>query len=420
MPGMDEEEIPVYLEYLKKNKRLSVTENGIVLKLPSLIDFITNIQDERQRVVLKERLSGKTYKEIAKLLSISKERAKQVEKKGLNIVKALNMKMNGTYLFEEDRFVYLYENYLFNKNDLMKYFELSENQYNAIRLLSGKKGTKIADDDALQDDRLDKEMKARIRRFIDKDLIKVDGRKIPIRKQSIRDYILETKCINEATVKSFAEANNSFVKAHQLEGRSDLLIGEKQMKYLENLIFGSIDVLHKKGGRFRYYDIASRDYSELLEELHLESYENILISTEKLMKGNEHIMKKYDIRDEYELHDLLKKIYNTQDLFRQYERYFCEKAESRITFSRVPGLLFGLFDRDARVRELLKKLSPISKKDFISVLSEKSGFSEDVISVDWLDCVRPYKRIVNGHGEYNVESEPVSPENAGKHTRSKL
>ena len=409
--GMDEKEIPVYLEYLKKNERLSVTEDGIVLRLSSLTDFIKYIQPERERRILAERISGKTLKETSELFGITEKRVKELETKGLSIAKALNLKMNGTRLFEEDRYVYLYENYLFHKNDFIKYFEVSESQYNAIKLLSKKKRTKTVDADALNDDHLNEGFKAIIQRFLDKDFIMIDGQKILIKKHSIRDYILKTECKDETTIKSFMEANNSFVKAHKLEDRSELLIGKEQTGALENMIATRNDILRKTGCRFRYHDIASRDYSELLEELHLDSYENTLISTKKLMEENKQVMMKYDIRDEYELHDLLRKIYNTQDLFRQYQRFFPENVESRITFIRIPGLVFGSFDRDARVIELMKELSPISSKDFVSALSEEFGYSQGTITADWLDCVKPYKRRVGRHKEYIVEAEQRTKEN---------
>ncbi len=131
--GMDEEEIPFYLEYLKKNKRLSVTENGIFLKLSSLKDFIADIPDERQRFVLAERISGKSLEEIGGELAIGKARVSELGRKGLNIAKALNMKRNGTCLFEEDRYVYLYENYQFDKND---FIECVENNHKLIEYWS--------------------------------------------------------------------------------------------------------------------------------------------------------------------------------------------------------------------------------------------------------------------------------------------
>ena len=66
--------------------------------------------------------------------------------------------------------------------------------------------------------------------------------------------------------------------------------------------------LWKQNELIRYYDIDARDYSELLDTLNFESYENIEISTLKFMDDYPELMQKYDIRDQYELHNLLRKI----------------------------------------------------------------------------------------------------------------
>ena len=51
-----------------------------------------------------------------------------------------------------------------------------------------------------------------------------------------------------------------------------------------------------------------RDYEELLETLKLNAYQNVELSTLKFMETYPEVMKKYDIRDQYELHNLLRKI----------------------------------------------------------------------------------------------------------------
>ena len=416
--GLQEEEIPAYLEHLKKSKRLSINKYGISMKLPSLSDLVEKLSDERQKGILLQRLSGKTLEESGKSFGLTRERARQIGKRGLDSVRALNLKLNGTRLFDEDKYVYLYENYLIIKKDFIECFELEEKGYYAIQELSKKRGIKVLDEDALDDPYLDDKLKTKIQRYLDKDVIKIRGQRIPIRKQDIRTYILRRECRNDTTIESFIEAHNDFLKAHKLEDRADLFIDRSQIRTIENVISSRNDVLWKQWSKFRYYDILSRDYDELLEELHLDSFENILISADKLQKENKTIMKKYDIRDGYELHNLIRKIYNTPALYNQYQRFFGNKEENAITFGRMPGLMFGSFDRDERVTNLMKELSPISSKELISILSKEHGFSETVIQANWVSCISPYLRWVNGHGEYSFEVKPMRPENMKKLSNS--
>ena len=66
----------------------------------------------------------------------------------------------------------------------------------------------------------------------------------------------------------------------------------------------------------------------------------------KFMELYPELMKKYDIRDQYELHNLLRKIISDG----QYPE---------LDFGRMPELKFGEFDRTAALFDLLIDYSPI-------------------------------------------------------------
>jgi hypothetical protein len=53
--------------------------------------------------------------------------------------------------------------------------------------------------------------------------------------------------------------------------------------------------------------MTGRDFTELLEELELDVYEDVEFSAKKLIDCHPELMRKYDIRDQYELHNLLRK-----------------------------------------------------------------------------------------------------------------
>ena len=75
----------------------------------------------------------------------------------------------------------------------------------------------------------------------------------------------------------------------------------------ENRIRDDMNVLWKPKKKFRYYNISGYDFSDFLETLNLSQYKNEEYSSLKFFKMYPDLMKMYDIRDEYELHNLLKK-----------------------------------------------------------------------------------------------------------------
>ena len=79
-------------------------------------------------------------------------------------------------------------------------------------------------------------------------------------------------------------------------------------------------------------------------------------------------MKKYDIRDQYELHNLLKKI-------------IPEGSYHDIRFKRMPQIIFGKADRDADIFELMVENAPISAKDLEDLVRFEYGYDYAVFTM---------------------------------------
>ena len=127
----------------------------------------------------------------------------------------------------------------------------------------------------------------------------------------------------------------------------------------ENHLGESNYTLWHHGRSFRYYDIESTDFAELLEAIDFSVYNNMEISALKLHRDYADLMKEYDIRDEYEMHNLLKKIY--------------PKEETNIKFGRMPNIEIGQADREQQVMDLLIQYSPITAEELSAKYEEAYG-----------------------------------------------
>ena len=83
-------------------------------------------------------------------------------------------------------------------------------------------------------------------------------------------------------------------------------------------------------------------------------------SSLKLFRDNPDLMEEYDIRDEYELHNLLKKIWP-------------ETSELKIQFKKMPTIVIGEPDRDQQVLGLLMQYAPISNVELAKKYEEQYG-----------------------------------------------
>lgn len=140
------------------------------------------------------------------------------------------------------------------------------------------------------------------------------------------------------------------------------------------------------------YDIDSRDYKELLDTLALDRFSNTEISTLKFFNDFPELMNKYDIRDQYELHNLLKKICNKENY-------------SNISFEKQPSINFGTFDFDKELDLIVRMLSPVSQKELIDYIYLEYGFEKNT-TASKLSVISKYCH----NGVYNVDYKKM-PEN---------
>ena len=128
----------------------------------------------------------------------------------------------------------------------------------------------------------------------------------------------------------------------------------------------------KQNEQIRYYDIDGRDYSELLDTLNLDSYENIELSTDKWLNDYPEVMEKFDIRDKYELHNLLRKIVPEGS----YHGFKCGK---------MPIISFGTFDRAGALFDILIDNAPITQAEFLALVKEEYGFDSGAVPLRQFD-----------------------------------
>ena len=99
-------------------------------------------------------------------------------------------------------------------------------------------------------------------------------------------------------------------------------------------------------------------------------------------------MEKYDIRDQYELHNLLRKIIPDGS----YNDFKC---------ARTPNIEFGTFDRNQALLNLLIDNSPVSQEDFVRLIHEQYGYDSLTITGTYLQPLKMYY----DQGVYTIEQK---------------
>lgn len=393
--GADERSFKDNLKNLMDNGKVIEQDGVYRLVHPSFIDYLNSMYlmpsgtgelKNQQITVLKKRATGKTLEEIGQEFGVTRERIRQIEHRAMRWIRKKAQPVL------EDQYRYLFETYRTSKD----FYERHINNPIAWYYLKSRyQAGVLPAQKALDDKGLSKELRRAIEGWAYQGFIRIKGRYVGKRRIDLEDMVVETYCQDEKTFDEFVQMYTDFLREIGLGDEEHLQIDDAVKRTRQNRLADSQTILWKQSQKLRYYNIDNGDYTELLAALNLEQYQNIELSTRLLMDMHPDIMELYDIRDEYELHNLLKKM-------RISEQF------PGIAFNRMPMIQFGTFDRDEAVREILFALAPVSVDDLAEMISLEYGARPDTIKANWLTSIEEYYH----QGEYAVDYLELPPEHA--------
>lgn len=363
-------------------------------------DYFENCSQlsDRERDCIRKKLEGMTLEEIGHDYNLTRERIRQIVKSGVETVRNHYWMHTDKKVFDEEYYRYLYETYAFDKQDGEKWLGIPTYVWNFLDLVEAKQGKKdIAE--ALNDHKnLGLGMRLKIKNYCNRDKIFVDGVWVEKRRSALEQVASKRICAESITFSEFCVQYNEFLEKEGIPYDPHIYINindeENRHARAERLRDSRCRfILWTQNETMRYYDIDSRDYSELVDTLKLDMYENIELSTAKLMKDYPEIMEKYDIRDHYELHNLLRKVF-PEGSFRGFQ---C---------GRMPFIVFGTFDRNKAIWELIANNAPISTQDLFALADAEYGY--DLAGMR--NHLQPYDIYLH-QGVYMVDQKPMSSTN---------
>lgn len=354
---------------------------------PSIMDAI-NVLTSKEAEIMARRLNGETLEAIAGVYDFTKERIRQIIEKSYEKLFVKNKHADIIDNVKEDKYKYFFETYSLEQDDFCEMTSEAEYVWNYLTVRYDNGADELSK--ALSDEKLPLHLRYGIQRFLNKDFLVIGNQRIPLNRFALKEYVLSTYCLEETYFDEFIKLYNDFLEEHKLADNKKLQL-EGNYRALENSLLRSRKILWKQNRRLRYYNIDEMDFSELLQTLNLKRYRNIELSAEKFFKDYSELMKSYDLRDEYELHNLLRKVYSEDEY---------------INFSRNPTIRFGEFSRAKAVFDAICLLSPISSDDLAAFLSEEYGFKPEFIKSNWL----PEVNLYYNNGIFSVKNDELPKE----------
>ncbi len=287
-------------------------------------------------------------------------------------------------VFDEDYYAYLYRHYDVPEKVWLGEIGCSEETYRYLRYWYGHAGSEPLEN-ALADQEVTVNLKYRLQNYLDRDSVVFCGEEAKLDRSLLTGIALRHFAREERTLAEFCAFFNEKLRESGVPESHPLYVTEENRHNRGLWLSGQRNVLWKNGERLRYYDFDRWDFTELLDALDLHQYQDVELSAEKFVMDDPALMEKYDIRDGYEMHVILKTIVNPVEY-------------PDIVFSRQPMIRFGNADRTRMIVDLIEELSPVSTNDLVSEIRARYGFKEELIRANILgECSSYYH-----NGFYNT------------------
>lgn len=243
-------------------------------------------------------------------------------------------------------------------------------------------------EEILTDTLVSPEMRKKAEKAIYRSYIATDGVHVKTTRQTLAKHFVKTRCKSLTKYDDFVREYNLWLDGLGLGDNSSLTI---ESRGYENILNQCDYVLWNQWRSFRYYNIVDQDFGELLSTIDFDQFQNTEISSLKLFRDYKELMQQYDIHDEYELHNLLKKIWSNEN--------------GQVAFRKMPTIEVGIPDRDEQVLSLLLQYAPISAENLSTKYEEAYGIKAASVLANYLGCLDVYYF----DGVYSITSDNLPP-----------
>lgn len=354
-------------------------------KVLSLDEWVASLGNDTKRIIMTMRLAGSTLQGVADEVGLTRERVRQIENKifeELPLLSVLRLR----------RFV---DRYDVVESQFVGMGLGSSGEYRCLNKIRPGKCGRLPVAAAIHDPEIADEVKRAVEALLQeergKHYVQVEDGVVAIEKTEILRYLLGRA---EAEGKSVLSADEllcryrTFCSQNRIEDKKGLELGNSRalLAYLQRKDF----VMASTGQAIRLYDFNDYDYSDLETALELLCEESIECSARVIGRRFPDLMDKYDLRNEYELHYVIRRL--------DYAKLM------GFGLGRSPMITFGNGSRDEQIMDLIRRKGPITIDDLASAYEKKYGVSEDSFKASFVAHMSQYK-----HGNtYIINEKPLT------------
>ena len=369
---------------LQNDDKIQEMDGIYIRKFPSIMEYLATLPAEKNREIVIRRLSGGKLEEVGDQFHITRERVRQICSKICKVSRA----------FEEDRYRYPFETYEVDEKSFLAIFHVPVTTYHYLETVCKvKTNSRKPLIEMLEDDTFPPAVLRSAEAYIYRDYLSVDGLRIQKTRPELFRYVVKRYCRDKQSFPDVLAMYDQFLADHGLSDNPKLVV---ESRSYENKMAKCDYVLWSHHRHMRYYNIPKHDYSKFISEIDLSQYDNMELSTLKIFREHPDLMEEYDIRDEFELHNLLNKIWE-------------KEGNCQVDFRKMPTIRLGEYNVEEQVLDLLLQCAPISIYDFADEYEKKYGVKAATAMGNLFHSIDTY--LINGVYTIDQESLPLEQHN---------
>lgn len=356
------EKMKMLLTEMEATQKVKIYGDMVYAIYPTLEEYVKNIPDENKRRIISLRLNGETLGAIAKEVGLTRERIRQIQKKFLNPKIRLM----------ENQYQYFWEAHpALSVSDMQYVLNLPDRTVQYLRLVtehtdSQNDAARMAELQKLKDDdRLNEITRSRVKNLMEQidGCFVLAGQRVGKTRPALLKYVVQIYAKDKIRCADLKKKYDQLLETLGLAGNQSF---STDLRYFDHLAAEDF-TLWNRGRSLRYYEIANRSYERLLHTLGLEKLQDVEYSTLKFFRDYPDLMRDYDIRDEYELHNLLRKIWDRD------ERNAGLDVHHRVEFAKMPTIRIGVVNRHDQIYRFILEHEPIKKAELIPLYEKTYG-----------------------------------------------
>ncbi len=339
--SINEEEIKFSLRILVQENNIIIDNDIITIKYKTLKEYINEIKKDEWKDIFVRNLEGETLADIGKYYNITRERTRQVFNKVLQSINKI----------AEEKYLLFYTKYSWTKECFCEVFEVEPIVFAFFEVKY-----KMGNRDILE--LLDKAFLNNVQKNIIRKHLKLLSYKgfiIQANRTKLIELLLKLEN-NQIHLNELISKYNNVI-SNDFKGYNFECINANNTRTIEGVLDRSNYVLTSYNRYYRYYDLESLTEEDILSLKELLNVQDGIYSSDIFFRNNKQLMKDIDIRDKYELHNLLKRVIDKDNVY----------------FGRMPDIYIGYTDKTELLIDEVNLLSPISVDEFVDTICDKYG-----------------------------------------------